>query len=110
MPLWQMCQPLQALRGPVCRGCVQNAQPVPTSIQQHLYKNCHISSSMSREPTPDPVPEPLWRSMRLLPARMDRDIDRIYHEAKLDVNPNCVMELLHLDTRGPMTISELAAT
>ena len=63
---------------------------------------------MSSEP--DPTPEPLWRSMRLLPARMDRDIDRIYREAKLDAKPNYVMELLRLDTRGPMTIAELAAS
>ena len=59
---------------------------------------------------PDPTPEPLWRSMRLLPARMDRDIDRIYDEAKLDVKPNFVMELLRLETDGPMTIAELAAS
>jgi DNA-binding MarR family transcriptional regulator len=47
--------------------------------------------------------------MRLLQARMDRDIQRIYDEAKLDVNGGNVLELLRLDACGPMTIAELAA-
>lgn len=65
---------------------------------------------MPGEPASDPTPDPLWRSMRLLPARMDRDIDRIYREAKLDAKPNYVMELLRLDAGEPMTIAELAAS
>jgi DNA-binding MarR family transcriptional regulator len=48
--------------------------------------------------------------MRLLQARMDRDIQQIYDEAKLDVHPGYVMELLRLDAGGPMTIAELAAS
>jgi DNA-binding MarR family transcriptional regulator len=65
---------------------------------------------MSGEPARDPISNPLWRSMRLLPGRMDRDIQRIYDDEKLDVKPNFVMELLRLDTGGPMTIAELAAS
>jgi DNA-binding MarR family transcriptional regulator len=48
--------------------------------------------------------------MRLLQARMDRDIQQIYDEARLDVHPGYVLELLRLDTGGPMTIAELAAS
>jgi DNA-binding MarR family transcriptional regulator len=48
--------------------------------------------------------------MRLLQARMDRDIQQIYDEARLDVHPGYVLELLRLDTGGPMTITELAAS
>jgi DNA-binding MarR family transcriptional regulator len=48
--------------------------------------------------------------MRLLQARMDRDIQQIYDEAKLDVNGGYVLELLRLDAGGPMTIAELAAS
>jgi DNA-binding MarR family transcriptional regulator len=47
--------------------------------------------------------------MRLLQARMDRDIQQIYDDAKLDVNGGYVLELLRLDAGGPMTIAELAA-
>ena len=65
---------------------------------------------MSSQPASDPITKPLWRSMRLLQARMDADIDRIYDEAKLDVKPTYVMELLRLDSGGPMTIAELAAS
>lgn len=65
---------------------------------------------MSSRPASHPTPEPLWRSMYLLPGRMNRDIDRIYDEAKLGVKPNFVMELLRLDADGPMTIAELAAS
>jgi DNA-binding MarR family transcriptional regulator len=48
--------------------------------------------------------------MRRLPARLDRDVARIYDEAKLEARPNYVMELLRLDAAGPMTIAELAAS
>jgi DNA-binding MarR family transcriptional regulator len=41
---------------------------------------------------------------------MDRDIQQIYDEARLDVHPGYVLELLRLDTGGPMTIAELAAS
>jgi DNA-binding MarR family transcriptional regulator len=39
---------------------------------------------------------------------VDGDIGRAYREAELDVKPSYVMELLRLDARGPMTITELA--
>jgi DNA-binding MarR family transcriptional regulator len=48
--------------------------------------------------------------MRLLQARMDRDIQKIYDEAKLDVHPGYVLELLSLDAGRPMTIAELATS
>jgi DNA-binding MarR family transcriptional regulator len=63
---------------------------------------------MSNEPVSSPT-KPLWRYLRLLQARMDRDIDQIYDEAGLDVHPGYVLELLRLDEGGPMTIAELAA-
>ncbi len=44
--------------------------------------------------------------MRLLLARMDEDIARLY--ADTDIKPTYVMELLRLHHRGPMTIRELA--
>ena len=42
---------------------------------------------------------------------MDADIARIYAEASIEgIKPSFVMELLRLDARGPMTITELAAS
>jgi DNA-binding MarR family transcriptional regulator len=58
---------------------------------------------------PDPTEESFWRPLRLLQAAMDADIGRIYAEAELDgVKPSFVMELIRLNARGPMTITELA--
>jgi DNA-binding MarR family transcriptional regulator len=63
---------------------------------------------------PDPPPsdltaKSLWRPLRLLLARMDADIARIYREAEIvGVKPSFVMELLRLDSLGPATITELA--
>ena len=54
----------------------------------------------------DPTEEGLWRPLRLLLARMDDDIARLY--AGTDVKPTYVMELLRLHHRSPMTIGELA--
>lgn len=54
----------------------------------------------------DPTEEGLWRPLRLLLARMDDDIARLY--ADTDIKPAYVMELLRLHFRGPMTIRELA--
>jgi len=65
---------------------------------------------MPSKPAADLTLKPLWQHMRLLQARMNRDIDRIYIEAKLDVRPGYVVELLRLDADGPMTIAELAAS
>ena len=47
--------------------------------------------------------------MRLLQAAMDTEIARLYNEAGIDgLKPSHVMELLRLNARGPMTITELA--
>lgn len=54
----------------------------------------------------DPTEESVWRPVRLLLARMDDDIARLY--AGTDIKPTYVMELLRLHFRGPMTIRELA--
>src|SRR5215831_1753613 len=63
---------------------------------------------MSNEPVTGPT-KPFWRYVQLLEARMNRDIQQIYDEARLDVHPGYVLELLRLDAAGPMTIAELAA-
>ena len=63
---------------------------------------------MTTEPVSGPT-KPLWRYVQLLEARMNRDIQQIYDEAKLDVHAGYVVELVRLDTGGPMTIAELAA-
>ena len=57
----------------------------------------------------DPTPESRWRPLRVLLARLDADIARIYEEARIEgVKASFVMELLRLDAGGPMTITELA--
>jgi DNA-binding MarR family transcriptional regulator len=59
----------------------------------------------------DPTEISHWRPLRLLQAAMDEDIARLYDEAKIDgIKPSFVMELIRLHARGPMTISELAAS
>jgi DNA-binding MarR family transcriptional regulator len=59
----------------------------------------------------DPTEQSLWRPFRLLQAAMDADIAAIYAEAGLGgVRPSFVMELIRLHARGPMTITELAAS
>jgi DNA-binding MarR family transcriptional regulator len=59
----------------------------------------------------DPTEHSHWRPFRLLQAAMDADIARIYAEAQLSgVKPSFVMELIRLHARGPMTITELAAS
>jgi DNA-binding MarR family transcriptional regulator len=64
---------------------------------------------MSEQPGSDPTVESLWRPLRLLQARMDAEIGRIYEEAGIEgVKPSFVLELLRLDALGPMTITELA--
>ena len=60
---------------------------------------------------PDPSEESLWRPLRLLQAAMDADIARVYAEAQVSgLKPSYVLELLRLHARGPMTITELAAS
>jgi DNA-binding MarR family transcriptional regulator len=59
----------------------------------------------------DPTEQSLWRPMRLLQAAMDADIASIYAEAGITgLKPSMVAELLRLHSRGPMTITELAAS
>lgn len=60
---------------------------------------------------PDPTEHSRWRPLRLLQDTMDADIARIYAEAGIDgLKPSFVMELIRLHVRGPMTITELAAS
>jgi DNA-binding MarR family transcriptional regulator len=66
---------------------------------------------MAEPSTSDPTEVSHWRPLRLLQAAMDADIARLYAEAKIDgVKPSFVMELIRLHLRGPMTITELAAS
>ncbi|MFI6909823.1 MarR family winged helix-turn-helix transcriptional regulator [Nonomuraea sp. NPDC050394] len=59
--------------------------------------------------TQDPTEISHWRALRLLQARMDEDIARLYTEARIDgLKPSYVMELIKLHLRGPMSIKELA--
>ncbi len=59
----------------------------------------------------DPTEQSLWRPLRLLQAGMDAEIARLYAEAGIGgMKSSYVMELLRLNARGPMTISELAAS
>jgi DNA-binding MarR family transcriptional regulator len=58
---------------------------------------------------PDPTEQGQWRPLRLLLQAMDDEISRIYAEWRIEgLKPNWVMELIRLDLRGPMTITELA--
>jgi DNA-binding MarR family transcriptional regulator len=66
---------------------------------------------VTEDQAPDPTEQSLWRPFRLLVAAMDADIARVYAEAQLGgVKPSFVMELIRLHARGPMTITELAAS
>jgi DNA-binding MarR family transcriptional regulator len=57
----------------------------------------------------DPTEQGVWRPLRLLQEAMDADIARIYAESSVGgLKPSFVMELLRLNARGPMTITELA--
>lgn len=59
----------------------------------------------------DPTEQSLWRPLRLLQAAMDAEIGRLYAEQRIEgLKPSYVMELLRLHARGPMTITELAAS
>jgi DNA-binding MarR family transcriptional regulator len=64
---------------------------------------------MTRPGPADPTEQGVWRPFRLLQQAMDADIARVYADAQISgVRPNWVMELLRLNARGPMTITELA--
>jgi DNA-binding MarR family transcriptional regulator len=57
----------------------------------------------------DPTEQSQWRPLRLLQAAMNAEISRLYAEAGIEgLRPSYVMELLRLNVRGPMTITELA--
>jgi DNA-binding MarR family transcriptional regulator len=59
----------------------------------------------------DPTEQSSWRPLRLLLAALDDDIATVYAQARIDgLKPSYVLELLRLHARGPMTISELAAS
>jgi DNA-binding MarR family transcriptional regulator len=59
----------------------------------------------------DPTEQSRWRPFRLLRQAMEEDIARIYDEAGMqDFKSSWVMEILRLQARGPMTITELAAS
>ena len=59
----------------------------------------------------DPTEQSRWRPFRLLRQAMEDDIARIYKDAGMeDFKTSWVMEILRLRARGPMTISELAAS
>jgi DNA-binding MarR family transcriptional regulator len=64
---------------------------------------------MAGDKVADPTEQSLWRPLRLLQSAMDDEIARLYIESHHDeVKPSYVMELLRLNARGPMTITELA--
>jgi DNA-binding MarR family transcriptional regulator len=66
---------------------------------------------MSPDRPADPTEQSTWRPLRMLIAAMDADIARIYAEAHITgLTPSMVLELLRLHARGPMTITELAAS
>ncbi len=57
----------------------------------------------------DPSELSLWRPLRFLQSDLDDDIARVYAEARIEgLKPSYVLELLRLNARGPMTITELA--
>jgi DNA-binding MarR family transcriptional regulator len=64
---------------------------------------------MAKDRPADPTEQSLWRPWRLLHSAMSDDIARLYAEAQIaGLKPSFVMELLRLNARGPMTITELA--
>jgi len=66
---------------------------------------------MTRQQAQDPTEQSQWRPLRLLLDAMDADIARVYADARIEgLKPNWVMELLRLHARGPMTITQLAAS
>ncbi|HXW43768.1 MAG TPA: MarR family winged helix-turn-helix transcriptional regulator [Streptosporangiaceae bacterium] len=57
----------------------------------------------------DPTEQSIWRPLRLLQEAMNNEIARVYADEQiLGLKPSWVMELLRLNARGPMTITELA--
>ncbi|MFG1905808.1 MarR family winged helix-turn-helix transcriptional regulator [Kribbella sp. NPDC048928] len=57
----------------------------------------------------DPTEASLWRPLHELLERLDGDIGRIYTDREIKgLKPAYVRELLTLQARGPLTITELA--
>jgi DNA-binding MarR family transcriptional regulator len=68
-------------------------------------------TKVTNETTADPTVHSRWRPLRLLLDAMDADIARVYAGARIEgLKPSWVTELLRLHARGPMTITELAAS
>jgi DNA-binding MarR family transcriptional regulator len=66
---------------------------------------------MADRAIPDPTEQSLWRPLLLLQSAIDAEIGRVYAEAQITgLKPSFVPELLRLHARGPMTITELAAS
>jgi DNA-binding MarR family transcriptional regulator len=64
---------------------------------------------MARSQEPDPTEQSRWRGLRLLQPAMDAEIAQLYTEAQIEgMKPSFVLEVLRLNARGPMTITELA--
>ncbi|MHB8246972.1 MAG: MarR family winged helix-turn-helix transcriptional regulator [Acidimicrobiales bacterium] len=64
---------------------------------------------MTDRHTTDLTEQSRWRPLRLLLAKIDDDIGRVYQDAQIaGLKPSYVMELIRLHLRGPMTITELA--
>jgi DNA-binding MarR family transcriptional regulator len=59
----------------------------------------------------DPSEQSQWRELHELLGRMDAEIGRIYADRRIEgVKPSFVLELLRLQAKGPITITELAAS
>lgn len=57
----------------------------------------------------DPVDQSVWRPLRLMLAANDAEIARLYAEVDIHgIRPGQTMVLIRLNSRGPMTITELA--
>ena len=66
---------------------------------------------MTSESVPDPTVHSRWRPLRLLLAAMDADIASVYAAAQIGgLKPSWVLELLRLNARRPIEITELAGS
>lgn len=90
------------------RSYAWDPRPGTLGSRQPLYLR-RYHSSVAETPAVDPTEQNFWRPLRLLQRSMDADLARIYSEARIgDVKTSWVGELIRLDARGPMTISQLA--
>jgi DNA-binding MarR family transcriptional regulator len=74
---------------------------------RHSCKGCYTAVV-----TDDVTTQSLWRSLRELMERVDNEVARVYESSPdtVGVRPSWVLEILRLDARGPMTISQLSAS